>query len=142
METEEEQLREIKVISERLHPGRAWEGLSPEEQEAVFASYDSMRGMGQDMVASGQDTLAGAGKTVGPYKVYVNNPWESLAGAAQVALGGYQQGKANRQEAKGRKAQADLITRRDAQDRSAENDRAAREEEHRERMLQAIMSRR
>jgi hypothetical protein len=142
MKNEDEVLQEIKVISERMFAGRAWEGLSPEEQEAVFASYDSMRGMGQDMVASGQDTLAGAGKTVGPYKVYVNNPWEALSGAVQMGLGSYQQGKANRQEAKGRKAQADLITRRDAQDRSAEASRAEREEEHRERMLQAIMSRR
>jgi len=37
MQNEEEKLREIQVIAKRRYPGRAWNQLTQQEQNAVYA---------------------------------------------------------------------------------------------------------
>lgn len=136
---EEEQLQEIQVIAQRKYPGRTWEELSPEEQDAVFAAYEGQRAMANNLVAQGADMQAGAGKEVGPLNVYVNNPWESLVGGAMAGYGYGMQGKANKAERKGREAMADLQTNRDARDREYYDKRTAEEERKRREWLSSIL---
>lgn len=138
---QDEVLQEIKVLSERIYPGRSFEQLSPEEQEAVFSSFESQRSQGQAMYDGGQQMAANSGKTVGPYNVYVQNPWEALSGAVQMGMGGYLQGKANKQESTARKANADMITRRDARDRQYDDNKTREEEERRNAFLTRILGR-
>jgi hypothetical protein len=131
---QDEELEEIKVVAQKLYPGRSWDLLLPEEQKAVYQSYSSLRDQAQGNIAQGQDLLEG--KRVGEKgSIYVApSPWQALAGGIQQGIGHYQLGKANRQEAQGRGALADLQTRRDALD-EAERERRRREEEERNAAL-------
>ncbi|PLW69451.1 hypothetical protein [Pseudohalioglobus lutimaris] len=139
MQNEEEILREIQVTAQRLYPGRGWDQLSPQEQEAVYRSYSGERDVAGNMIAQGQRTMNNAGKTVGPSRIYVNNPWESLAGGLQAGIGISMANRANKQESLGRKANADMLTRRDALDREDRQSEARREEERRREWLSAIL---
>lgn len=125
----------------RQMTGRSWEELTPEEQDAVFQAYEGKRSMGQDLVAQGSDMMSGAGKEVGPLNVYVNNPWESLAGGLMAGAGYGMQRKANRDEKEGRGALADLQTRRDSLDRAETDRKTAEEERKRREWLTAILGR-
>ena len=139
--TPEEELQEIIVTAQKIYPGRTWDELSQEEKTAAFASYKGKRAMANNLVAQGSDMMAGAGKEVGPYNVYVNNPWESLAGGLMAGAGYGMQGKANRQEAQGREAMADLQTNRDARDREYSDRQTEAEERRRREWLETILGR-
>jgi hypothetical protein len=136
---DEEELKQIVVTAQKLYPGRSWEQLNPEEQKAVYASYRGQRDQANNLIAQGANTARNANKMVGD--VYVQNPWEHLAAAVQTGMGHYQLGKANRNEAVGRKGLADLQTRRDAMDREYDDRRAREEEERRYGFLSSILGR-
>jgi hypothetical protein len=137
----EEELEEIMVLAQRIYPGRTFDQLTDEEQEAVYRSYEGERDIAGSLIAQGQDMMAGSGKTVGPYGVYIENPWESLAGGAMSGVGAYMYGKANQGEAKGRGALADLQTNRDARDRDIAMREAQEEERKRREWLARIFGR-
>ena len=134
---EEEKLREIKVIAQRRYPGRSWSQLSKAEQQAVYVDHENSKGMAMDMF----NTPMPQGQHVGPSRIFVNNPWNAVGAAAQKMVGGYMMGRANKSEEKGRKALADLQTRRDSLDRENDNRRSRREEESRQRWLQTLLAR-
>jgi hypothetical protein len=102
---EENKLREIQVTAKRIYPGRDWNQLTPDEQNAVFRAYEAERGYAAGLV----NTPTPQGKTVGPYNIYVAPNWGEMAHyAVAQGLGGYLLGKANQREAMGRKALSDL----------------------------------
>ena len=138
---EAQNMEEILAMANQLFPGRSFGELSKEEQDAVFESYSGQRDMSGSLISSGADMMAGAGKTVGPSGLYVVNPWESLAGGLMQGVGYGMAGRANKQEKAGRKANADMVTRRDALDRSEADRRAREEEERRQQWLQTILQR-
>ncbi len=136
---QEEVLQEIKVLSKRIYPGRSFEELTPEEQEAVFQSYEGERDMAGSLVSAGTNQMANSGHTAGPLNVYYDNPWESLAGGLTAGVGYGMQRKANKAEALGRKANADMVTRRDAQDREYADRRTDAENKRRDEWLARIL---
>ena len=114
VENPEYKLQEIELIAQRKYPGRGWDELSPEEHNAVFSSYERQRDMGSSLVAGDQDMMGGANKEVGPYNVYVKNPWESLAGGVVSGVGCEMQRNPNNSGKSGRDALADLQSNSDA----------------------------
>jgi len=134
---EQEILQKIQVIAQRKYPGRAISDLSEEEKKALFADYQSEKGLAADMI----NTPMPQGQRVGPSGIYVNNPWDALGAAAQRMAGGYMLGKTRKREAQGREAAADLQTRRDALDRQADISRSREEEERRQQWMSAILTR-
>ena len=132
---EDDELREIQVIAQRKYPGRGWDELNPSEQKAVYRSYDSERSVAQGYL----DAPAPQGHTGGPLNVYYAPNWaDSLSSAVSKGVGAYQMGKSHRAEAKGRKALADMVTRRDARDQASEERQARLEREREDRWMSAI----
>lgn len=138
---DEEELKEIIVTAQKIYPGRGWNDLTPEEQDAVYQAYEGERAMAGSLVQGGQDMLANSNKEVGPYNVYVSNPYEALAGGLMTGAGYGLQGKANRAEKEGRRALADMQTRRDSLDREYYDKRSAEEERKRREWLETILRR-
>lgn len=134
-----EQLEEIEVIARKIYPGRGWEDLSPEEQSAVYQAYEGQRAMGENLVAQGADMMSGAGKEVGPYNVYVDNPYERLGGGLMSGFGYGQLAKSNKAEEMGRGALGDLQTRRDALDRELNENERRKERERFQNMLRGFV---
>ena len=134
----DEEKREVLHTAAQMHPGRDWSQLSPEEQSAVYSNFEADRDFGVGLLG----TPAPQGKTVGPSGLYVAPNWgESFAHAMNQVAGGYMVGQANKREKSARKANASMIERRDALDRSAEQERNTREDERRREWLTAILSR-
>ena len=138
---QDQELQEILVTAQRKYPGREWAALSKDEQDAVFADYEGKRALAGSLVGAGADMMAGAGKTVGPYGLYINNPYESLAGGLMSGAGYGMAAATNRQSESGRRATADLITNRDARDRQYEDSRAETEERKRREWLSHLLGR-
>ena len=138
---QEEELKEILVTAQYKYPGRTWEQLSREEQDAVFEDYEGQRALAGSLVDAGRDMMRGAGKNVGPYDLYINNPYESLAGGLMSGAGYGLAASSSRDSRLGREATADMITNRDARDRQYENSRSAEEERRRQQWLSKILGR-
>ena len=134
---QDEQLQEILVIAQRKHPGRTWNDLTEAEQDAVYADHKGRKSTAMDMLNAPMPQ----GQRVGPSGIYVENPWNAIGAATQRITGGYLLGKANAAEKEGRKALAELQTRRDSLDRENANRQSAEDERYRQQMLRSILSR-
>lgn len=128
-------LEEIKVTAQRKFPGRTWGQLTPEEKNAVMADHSGAKDYADTLLTT---------PDAGPRRlgnVVVNNPWEGLAVGMQRAMGGYLRGKANKREEIGRKAAADLITRRDAVDTYKQETREQEEQRRYREFLDQLFAR-
>ena len=72
---------------------------------------------------------------------YVRETFEYYFGPVIGAAGAYGLRQLNQQESQGRRAMADLVTRRDALDRESEYANQQREEERRRQFLQSLFQR-
>ncbi len=138
---QEKELKEILVTAQYKYPGRTWEQLSKDEQDAVFQDYEGQRALAGSLVDAGAAMSRGAGKEVGPYDLYINNPYEALAGGLMSGAGYGLAASSSRDSRLGREATADMITNRDARDRQYQDSRAAEEERRRLTMLSHILGR-
>ena len=91
MPTEEEELRRRMAA---LRPDYA--GIA--SQEAELAGQEAQLQRQRDYAQALMGTPLPQGRTVGPSSIYVQNPYEGLATAAQRLAGGYFAGKANERE--------------------------------------------
>ena len=117
--------------------GRSWAQLTPQEQKAIFSSYKGKRAMYSKMASTGP----AKGKNVGADgRIHVGPTWsESLSAGLKSGIGMRGLIKANKQEALGRKAAADLAANRDQSDTSTAATAAVKKKDEDEDFLSRIL---
>jgi hypothetical protein len=121
----EDDVLEVKQTVARKYPGRSWEDLSVDERRAVLADTSVTADFADALMSDQLPEMVQAGRIVAA------NPWNAAANAVSKVTAGAMVGQARRENELGRKAAADLLTRRDAVD--AEERRREEEEERRQR---------